>query len=117
MNNHHGDVHWFMHRIIHANSTLLSQYPATKIIKFIYLPAAGGMLSSRAKEDLDYLRQGMPEASAEQEQDLAFLQEALLLIRGLLGEAATHAATLDDLTANRTSTRISLALTSKLLSS
>lgn len=72
------------------------------------------MLSSPAERDPDYLRRGPVEATADQMQDLVVLQETLLLVRGLLGEAATHAAILDDLTANSTSTRVCLALTSKL---
>lgn len=59
----------------------------------------------------------MAEASAEQVENLVFLQETLLIIRGLLGEGAMHATTSSDLTGTSSSTRISLALTSKTVSS
>ena len=75
------------------------------------------MLSSINEQNQDYLRQGVAEASAEQVENLVFLQETLLIIRGLLGEGAMHATTLSDLTGTSSSTRISLALTSKTVSS
>lgn len=74
------------------------------------------MLSSITERIPDYTRQGVPEASAEQVELLTSLQEALLIVRGLLGEGATHSSILSDLTATSASTRISLALTSQALS-
>ena len=74
---------------------------------------AGGMLSGAAGTDTDCLRLDVPEASLQQLEDIVSLQEALLLMRGLLGEAATHSAILDDLTVNSASTRICLAMTSE----
>ena len=74
---------------------------------------AGGMLSSKAGSNLEYLCHEAPEATVEQLEDLVTLQEILLLLRGLLGEAATHAAVLDDLTATPASIRSSLVLTSE----
>lgn len=73
------------------------------------------MLSDITERIPDYSRQGVPEASAGQVEGLVLLQEVLLLIRGLLGESATHGTVLSDLTASSASTRISLALTSQTL--
>ena len=77
---------------------------------------AGGMLSNITSNQTDYVRQGVLEATAEQVEALILLQEALLIVRGLLGESATHSTILSDLTATSASTRISLALTSKAFS-
>jgi hypothetical protein len=46
---------------------------------------------------------------------LVSLQGVLILLRGMLAEPDTHMATIDDLKSTPTSTRISLALTSKVL--
>jgi hypothetical protein len=44
---------------------------------------------------------------------LVILQGVLILLRGMLAEADTHMATIDDLKSTPTSIRISLALTSQ----
>lgn len=47
------------------------------------------------------------------EDTLVRLQEVLILVRGLLAEAHTHMATIDDLKSSPASIRICLALTSE----
>lgn len=87
------------------------RYPSSNL-QCKLIDTAGGLLSDPAERDPEYFRR-VPAVTRGQLDCLTCLQETLLILRALLGEAMTHLGALDDLTANSAAMRISLALTSR----